>query len=188
MQVLEKININSIRHSNGAYIALNIFISVCGLMFVIFRDMNVSTLSKVLGLSLGIAGIIEIIVFFIRDLQNKAKLWDFPFGMVFLLSGICFLLFAKTPVSVIPLIPGGVGIANAVFACKKSYSLMQNGKKTALVFLIINVFALALGAVVIIRPFVYGEIFSVLSGVSIMLSGISKAVLRFVERYIAKSK
>ncbi|MBQ2759245.1 MAG: DUF308 domain-containing protein [Clostridia bacterium] len=181
---LKKIDLNSIRHSNGAYIALNIFIAVCGLMFVLFRQMSVATLSKAVGLALGIAGVIEIIVFFVRDLQNKAKWWDFPFGMSFILSGIAFLLFAKTPVSVIPLIPGCVGVANAVFACKKSRSLMKNGKKTALVFLIVNILAAALAAVVIVRPFVYGEIFSVLSGVSIMLSGITKAVLRFVERNI----
>ena len=181
---LKKIDFNSIRHSNGAYIALNIFIAVCGLMFVLFREMSVATLSKVLGLALGIAGIIEILVFFVRDLQNKAKLWDFPFGMIFILSGICFLLFAKTPVSVIPFIPGGVAIANSVFACKKSLFLVKNGKKTAAVFLAVNAFVVFLGAVAVVRPFTYGEAFSVISGAAIMLSGISKAVMRFIERDI----
>ncbi len=178
----KKIDFNSIRHSNGGYISLNIFIAVCGLMFVIFRQMSVATVSKAVGLALGIAGVIEITVFFVRDLQNKTKWWDFPFGIFFILSGICFLLFAKTPVSVIPLIPGGVALVNACFACKKSFFLAKKEKKEAFVCFAVNILAAVLGAVVIIRPFIYGEIFSVLSGVSIMISGVSKAMLRFVEK------
>ena len=65
MLKIKKIDFNSIRQSNGAYIALNIFIAVCGLVFVLFRQMSVATLSKAVGLALGIAGIIEIIVFFV---------------------------------------------------------------------------------------------------------------------------
>lgn len=181
MLKIKKIDFNSIRQSNGAYIALNIFIAVCGLVFVLFRQMSVATLSKAVGLALGIAGIIEIIVFFVRDLQNKAKWWDFPFGMLFILSGIGFLLFAKTPVSVIPLLPGAIALTNSVIACSKSLSLAKNGQKAAYIFLIVNIGAALLGATVIIRPFNSGEIFSALSGLAIIISGSSKALLRFAE-------
>ena len=181
MLKLKKMNFNSIRHSNGAYIALNFFIAVCGLVFVLFRQMSVATLSKAIGLALGIAGIIEIIVFFVRDMQNKAKWWDFPFGMIFILSGIGFLLFAKTPVSVIPFIPGLVALINAVIACRKSLYLAKKGQKAAYLFFAVNIAAALLGAVVIIRPFNCGEIFSAISGLAIILSGSSKALLRFAE-------
>lgn len=186
MLKIKKPDFNSIRHSNGAYIALNIFIAVCGLVFVLFPQISVVTLSKTLGLALGIAGIIEIIVFFVRDLQDKAKWWDFPFGMVFILSGISFLLFAKTPVSVIPLIPGLIALINAIIACKTSLSIAKKGHMAAYLFLAVNIAAALLGAVVIIRPFNYGEIFSALSGLAIILSGSSKALLRFAERDLKK--
>ena len=180
----KKIDLNSIRLSNGAYIALNFFIAACGLLFIIFPEISAATVSKTVGLALGIAGIIEIIVFFIRDMQNKAQWWDFPFGMLFMLSGIGFLLFAKTPVSVIPLLPGFIALINAALACKKSISLVKKGKKAAYALFAINIAAALLGAVVIIRPFVYGNIFAILSGVAIMISGLSKALLRFSERKI----
>ena len=186
MLKIKKIDLNSIRHSNGAYIALNIFVAVCGLVFVFFRQMSVATLSKAVGLALGIAGIIEIIVFFVRDLQDKARWWDFPFGMLFVLSGIGFLLFAKTPVSVIPLIPGLIALINAIIACRTSLSLAKKGQKAAYIFLAVNIAVALLGATVIIRPFNYGEIFSALSGVAIIISGSSKALLRFAERDLKK--
>ena len=184
MLKIKKPDFNSIRHSNGAYISLNIFVAACGLLFVLFRTMSVATLSKAVGLALGIAGVIEIIVFFVRDLQNKAQWWDFPFGMLFIISGISFLLFAKTPVSVIPLLPGSIAVANSALVCKKSLVIAKKGKKAVYTLLVINALTAAIGAVVIIRPFVYGEIFSALSGIAIMISGISKALLRFVERGI----
>ncbi len=178
----KKIDLNSIRHSNGAYIALNFFIAVCGLLFVIFPSMPVSVVNKALGLILGFAGVIEIIVYFIRDLQNKAKWWDFPFGIFFLLSGIVLLLFHKLPFFLTLFFSGVFAVLNSVAAFRRTLSLVKKGIKIVYPLLVINAVSVVFGAIATICPFTAGKVFAILLGISIFISGAAKAILRIIEK------
>lgn len=179
---IKKINFNSIRHSNGSYIVLNLFIAVCGLLFVIFPSMPVSVVNKALGLTLGFAGVIEIIVYFIRDLQNKVKWWDFPFGIFFLLSGIILLLFPKMPFFLILFFPGVFAVVNSVAAFRKTLRLAKKGIKIVYPLLVVNAVSAVFGAISTIFPFTTGKVFAILLGISIFISGTAKAVLRIIEK------
>ena len=172
---------NKIKYSNGGYIAINIFVALCGLIFIIFPQISVSTVSKITGLAFCIAGIMEIVVFFIRELQKKEKMSDFLSGVLFLVSGMAILLYPELPVFIIPFCLSVFCLIYSFSSAKRGFEMGKAGHKLCFIITVLCSLSTAASAVLIFCPYTHSRFMAVLLGFAFIIPSISKAVLRIIK-------
>ena len=173
---------------------VNIIYIVVGCLLLIDGSACVEFVVSLLGYGLGIAGIVEIIRYFVTKIDERYKRNDFILGIVLLAAAIIVLLCKYTLSDIVAVTFGVAIIVSGALKIQDTLDAKKIGKSHFKTYMILMLICVALGALVIINYFYILDyrLLYISAGIGMLFSGItdlaSNLYLAYVKSKYEKSK
>lgn len=160
------------RAAKIGYIVMSVFFCIIGIWMIVYPQISMQVMAKVLGMGLLLFGCIRLIGYLSKDLFRLAFQYDLEFGILLILLGLIVLI---KPGNVVNFIFIAIGIAvftEGLFKVQIALDAKRFGIETWwLIFALAVVTALA-GGVIMFRPAAGAQMMTVLLGISLLTEGI----------------
>ena len=167
-------------------LSVSVIYIVVGCLLLIDGSACVEFVVSLLGYGLGIAGIIEIIRYFVTKIDERYKRNDFILGVVLLAVAIIILL-CKYALSDIVAVTFGVAIiVSGALKIQDSLDAKKIGKSHLKTYLILMFICIAFGALVIINYFYILDyrLLYISAGIGMLFSGITDMASNLYLAYV----
>lgn len=165
---------------------VNIIYIVVGCLLLIDGSACVEFVVSLLGYGLGVAGIVEIVRYFLIKMDERYKRNDFILGIVLLIGAIIVLLCKYTLSDIVAVTFGVAIIVSGALKIQDSLDAKKIGKSHIKTYLILMFICFALGALVIINYFYILDyrLLYISAGIGMLFSGISDLISNFYLAYV----
>lgn len=166
---------------------------IMGIVLLIFPETTAKTLCYVVGISGIVIGAFTVLSYLFREVTQNYYRNDFVIGMVAILLGAAVLYKAELVIALIPLILGILVVFSGITKLQNSIDIRRMGYGNGLVFLVLAILNILLGAILIIDPFNAVKVLFMVIGVGLLFSGISDTIATLymaskVKLYISKTE
>lgn len=160
-----------IRAAKGGYVLISIVLCAVGLWMICAPNMQLSTISGIAGVVLGVSGIVKLVGYFSRDLYQLAFQFDLAFGILLMALSAVILLRPEHMMSFLCIVMGIAVLADGLLKIQTSLDARRFGLETWWLILITALLAGVAGMVLALRPFGSTRALTVLMGVALMAEG-----------------
>lgn len=160
-----------------------VLLLVLGLVMVIFPEAILNFICYMFAAAFIAAGIVKLVFFFKKDLEEAVFSNDFSMGTVLIVVGIVFATKANVIESIIPMIMGLVILINGIIKLQHALNLKRVKSSSSTFVLIISLLCIGIGLVLLFVPSAMTKIITILIGIGFIVSGLTD-----IAAYIVVSK
>lgn len=147
---------------------------VLGLVLLIWPGVSIRVFCYAFGAILLLYGVVTIASFFLRDGGGPGSfVLELFLGIVAAAVGLLFLIRPAFVASLLPVVVGLTILVDGLVNLKRALALRRMDYGRWNVPLILSIVSVALGLVVVIRPFLAAETLTMLIGVTLIYEGLS---------------
>ena len=155
------------------FLLVSILYVLLGLVLLIWPGVSVTVFCYAFGAVLLLYGLVTVLHFFLRDTRQAAMAFELFLGVVAAAVGLVFLLQPTVVASILPVVVGLFIVVDSLVNLKRALELRRMDYVRWKVPLVLSVVALALGLVVVLRPFLAAEALVMLIGGVLIYTGLS---------------
>lgn len=160
------------RIAKYGYIVMSIAFCVIGLLVILFPEVSMTVLCRVLGVALLCFGVIKLIGYFSRDLFRLAFQFDLEFGILLLALGLLVLVRPVGAMSVLCVSLGIAVLADGLFKIRVAVEAKDFGVRPWRLLFVLAILTAAAGLLLIFRPQESAAFMTTLLGLSLLTEGI----------------
>lgn len=164
-------SVTPMRMAKIGYIVMSVVLLLLGIVFIIWPNISMHLIGKLLGMSMILFGCVKLIGYFSKDLFRLAFQYDLQFGILVLVLG--FIVFLK-PAEVINLFFVAVGIAvlaDSLFKIQIAMDSKNFGIRNWWGILILAILAGVIALVLVFKPSESAKVLTSLLGVTLVTEG-----------------
>ena len=158
--------------SRIAYVAMSIVLFAVGLCLIIWPAMFAKIFCYLIGSLALIPGIIETVVFFVRDISVKSFSYSLAIGLLSSIFGLILLLKPDNSAVFFSMLIGVFIIIDSVLKLQTSFELRVMGVLRWWINLILSLASAVLGVLLVINPFGTGNLLLIFMGISLMVDAL----------------
>ena len=161
-------------------ILVSVLLIVLSIFLILKPEEMISTLLKVIGIFVLIAGAFDFVNYFLN--KDETKLFDYGLfkGIMEITIGVLFIFKYETLISIFPMILGLLIIFINVFKLQLSLNLKMVDENRYLLGVIISSLSIILGIVILLNPFESLKIVVIVSGSILLVSELSNIIYSFM--------
>lgn len=155
--------------SKIAYIIMSVLLLAIGLCLIIWPAFIAKVFCYVIGSVALIAGIIELVIFFLRDISVKTVSYSLIIGFLSSIFGLILLLKPDNSAVFFSMLFGVFIIIDSVLKLQAAFELRTLGVLRWWVNLILALASAVLGVLLVINPFATTNILLIFMGISLVI-------------------
>lgn len=152
-------------------ILTSLFSIVLGLVLVIWPDATKLAVGYLIGAALVIFGVVQIVRYFVYEVQLDLFRYDFVAGLLLLGAGVFLLMRPQVIVSVLPVLLGIVILIDGAVKIQQSMDLLRAGYGRWWLVMLFAVLSLAAGVLLLVDPFDAASTLMMLIGIALIYNG-----------------
>lgn len=145
MQLLKRIR--------WVYVLLSLFLIGVGVCLFLQPGLSSATVCCAVGLGAMLFGIVKIVLYFLRELNEMAEQYDFAIGAMSVIAGAVLLIHPAAVLALIPQVLGIYMLVDCVFKLQVAMDARRLGNKGWWVSLIVTLLCICWGCLLIWQPF-----------------------------------
>ena len=145
MQLLKRIR--------WVYVLLSLFLIGVGVCLFLQPGLSSATVCCAVGLGAMLFGIVKIVLYFLRELNEMAEQYDFAIGAMSVIAGAVLLIHPTAVLALIPQVLGIYMLVDCVFKLQVAMDARRLGNKGWWVSLIVTLLCICWGCLLIWQPF-----------------------------------
>ena len=145
---------------------------LCGLALLLWPRISSEIICYVLGVLCLICGVGKLLGYFSKDLYRLAFQFDLALGILCLVLGLLLIFFSGAILSLLPAIVGIYTVVSGVFKLQTAFEAKHFGLSKWWGMLLISLVTIALGVVLLLRPFSSAMLLIRFMGLAILADGI----------------
>ena len=165
-------SVTPMKIAKAGYIAVSVLFITAGVFFIFKTEPSVAAISRFIGISMCIFGIIKLIGYFSKDLFRLAFQYDLELGIVLLILGLILIIHPTDFVISVFAITGIAIVLDSLFKIRIAFDAKNFGIDSWLSILIIAVISDVVGIFLIFCPWESIRILAVILGISLCIQGI----------------
>lgn len=162
-----------LRNMKISFILAAILYIVLGLFLLLWPDTSITVICLFFGTILLIYGLVTVISFFLRDSRQGNFVLELFLGIVAAAIGLLFLIRPAVAASVLPMIVGLFVLVDGLINLKRAIELRGLFYQRWTIPLVLSLCSVALGLIVVFRPFLVAEALAMLIGAVLIFEGVS---------------
>lgn len=163
---------NFFQKSRIAYFIMSVLLFAVGLCLIIWPSFITKVICYIIGSIALIAGIIELVIFFVRDISVKTVSYSLIIGFLSSIFGLILLLKPDNSAVFFSMLFGVFIIIDSVLKLQTSFELRNLGVLRWWVNLILALASAVLGVLLVINPFATTNILFIFMGISLVVDAI----------------
>ena len=161
-----------LKQIKGTYLLLDILWLLGGLALLIWPDTSTTLICRALGILCAIYGVVKLFGYFSKDPYRLAFQFDLALGIFCLILGIVLLFFSNTLLCLLPVLVGLFTVVSGAFKLQTALEAKRFGMEKWWAMLLLSLAVIAVGAVLLVRPFQSAMLAFQFMGLAIVLYGI----------------
>lgn len=161
-----------LRQIKWIYLLLDLLWLLAGLALLIWPGFSSMLICRCLGVLCLVYGIIKLFGYFSKDPYRLAFQFDLALGIFFLVLGAALLFFSHALLSLLPVLVGVFTVVGGVFKLQTAFDARRFGMGKWWGMLLLSLAVIAIGAILLVRPFQSAMLAVRFMGLAILLSGI----------------
>ncbi|MCR5419936.1 MAG: DUF308 domain-containing protein [Lachnospiraceae bacterium] len=161
--------------NKSIYITAGIYI-ILGLVMVLFPETTMKTFCLSLGLIAAGLGIINLVTYFSRSVDDSVYRYDFVSGIMLILVGIMFVVKMETVIEYIPVILGVLILLSGVIKLQHAIDLKRIDFNGWLYVLVFSLLCLSIGTVCVLQPSFIASTLVIIMGISFIFCGMTDLI------------
>ena len=161
-----------LRQIKWIYLLLDLLWLLAGLALLIRPGFSSMFICRCLGVLCLVYGVIKLFGYFSKDPYRLAFQFDLALGIFFLVLGAALLFFSHALLSLLPVLVGVFTVVSGVFKLQTAFDARRFGMGKWWGMLLLSLAVLAIGAILLVRPFQSAMLAVRFMGLAILLSGI----------------
>ena len=146
---------------------------LAGLLLLVVPNLESTTGQRILlGILFGLTGAAKLFGYFSKDPYRLAFQFDLALGIFFLVRGAALLFFSHALLSLLPVLVGVFTVVGGVFKLQTAFDARRFGMGKWWGMLLLSLAVIAIGAILLVRPFQSAMLAVQFMGLAILLSGI----------------
>ncbi len=172
-------NVQRENHLKWYYFLASAIFVLVGIVFIIYKEMDITFICRFAAVVLAVAGIISVISYIARDVTASYYRLDLVYGMMAMFAALLFITKQEAIGNYFPVIIGCILFANGVIKMQHSIDMKRLDRKmgkVAEMWLVILIFALACitaGCVSVFMSPEKNRTFFVFAGIALVVAGIT---------------
>ncbi len=158
--------------SKIAYVIMSVLLFAVGLCLIIWPALITKVICYVIGSIALIAGIIELVIFFARDISVRTVSYSLIIGFLLSIFGLILLLKPDNSAVFFSMLFGVFIIIDSVLKLQTSFELRNLGVLRWWVNLLLALASAVLGVLLVINPFATTNILFVFMGISLVVDAL----------------
>ncbi|MBE6896021.1 MAG: hypothetical protein E7477_02865 [Ruminococcaceae bacterium] len=158
--------------SRIAYFIMSVLLFAVGLCLIIWPSFITKVICYIIGSIALIAGIIELVIFFVRDISVKTVSYSLIIGFLSSIFGLILLLKPDNSAVFFSMLFGVFIIIDSVLKLQTSFELRNLGVLRWWVNLILALASAVLGVLLVINPFATTNILFIFMGISLVVDAL----------------
>ena len=172
--------------NKNIYIMAILYI-VLGLILCIFPSLTANVICYILAGIAVVVGIINLVIYFKKDVVDTVYRYDFVNGVMFIVIGVILFIKASLVLTLIPMLMGILILGNGVVKMQHAIDLKRFDFSGWIYVLIISLLCLSVGFLLVLQPqFIINAIIVIL-GVSFIFCGVTDLITFFMLSKQAKN-
>ena len=172
--------------NKSVYVTAAVYI-VLGLVMVIYPETTMKTFCLALGAIFAVLGIINLVIYFTRNVMDSVYRYDFVSGVMLILAGLMFIVKMDKIIELIPMILGVLILLDGVIKLQHAIDLKRIDVGGWIYVFVFSMLCLSVGTVCIWQPEFIASTIVVIMGISYIFCGITDFVTIFLLRRKMKS-
>lgn len=144
---------NKLKFVKNAYSILTVCLIVVGIILLVFPQIALNVMCKIIGLFLVIYGVIKLSSYFSKDLFELAFQFDFGLGIVSLVLGVIMLFRIGRIIDILSVVVGIFVIVDAGLRIQTAFEAKRFGLSKWWLMLIMSLAVAILGILLIVLPY-----------------------------------
>ncbi len=183
----------AVRRARLIYIMYSLVLIVLGIFLIIRRNMNIDTISKLIGGVVIVCGIVRILLYYVNDTYGLAFQFDFALGIFSIVIGLILMTQPLDTLEHLNVITGIFIIADGSFKLQTSGDARKFGMKYWIIILVLAVITTLCGLSLAINQVSKYFIPIVMIGCALTADGIENLYIatytvKLVKRFRHKGK
>lgn len=158
--------------SKIAYVIMSVLLFAVGMCLIIWPALITKVICYVIGSIALIAGIIELVIFFARDISVRTVSYSLIIGFLLSIFGLILLLKPDNSAVFFSMLFGVFIIIDSVLKLQTSFELRNLGVLRWWVNLLLALASAVLGVLLVINPFATTNILFVFMGISLVVDAL----------------
>lgn len=154
------------------YLLLAALWLLAGLALLIWPNFSSRAVCRILGILCVLYGVVKLIGYFAKDPYRLAFQFDLALGIFCIVLGCVLLFFSRAVLSLLPVIVGIFSVVSGVFKLQTAFEAKRFGMRKWWGLLILSLAVMAVGVVLLVRPFATAMLAFRLIGVAMMINGV----------------
>lgn len=152
---------------------------VLGIILILFPDTTARTLCYIGGGAIVVTGVVTLITYLFRDVEDRYYRNDFVMGLIEVLLGLFAIYKAELLISLIPFILGIFVVISGFCKLQNGLDVKRMGYDNWYVFVLLAIVNVVFGIVLLWNPFTAATVMFVVIGAGLVFSGVTDLVLTF---------
>lgn len=175
-------------YAKRAYLAYSAVLIALGVSFLVFRDISLETVARLIGGVTLVCGAAKFISYFVNDSYGLAFQFDFALGIFTMVVGAILLLHPLRVLATLNVVLGLLIVIDASFKLQTAKEARHFGLKSWWVLLLLAILTAAAGILLVCNPFTGISALAVLIGVGLVVYGaenlfVAACTIKLVRRY-----
>ncbi len=163
----------------------SVIYSILGIILILFPDTTARTLCYIGGGAIVVIGVVTLITYLFRDVENRYYRNDFVLGLVEVLLGLFAIYKAELLIALLPFILGIFVVISGFCKLQNGLDVKRMGYDNWYVFVLLAVVNVIFGLVLLWNPFAAATVMFVVIGAGLVFSGVTDLILTvFVSRQV----
>ena len=158
--------------SKIAYVIMSVLLFAVGMCLILWPALITKVICYVIGSIALIAGIIELVIFFARDISVRTVSYSLIIGFLLSIFGLILLLKPDNSAVFFSMLFGVFIIIDSVLKLQTSFELRNLGVLRWWVNLLLALASAVLGVLLVINPFATTNILFVFMGISLVVDAL----------------
>lgn len=165
-------SVTPMRAAKVGYIVMSALFCVLGAVLLIWPDVSVRWIGRLLGIGMLIFGAVKLVGYFSRDLFRLAFQYDLAFGLLLMALGTVTLCHPGDAMSFLCVMFGIPVLADGLFKIQIALDSRRFGIRTWWLVMVLAALTCVIGVLLVFRPWDGAQVLTMLMGISLLLDGI----------------
>ncbi len=161
-----------LRSIKWTYLVFSALWLVAGLALLIWPRFSSELVCHVLGILCVLYGVVKLFGYFSKDPYRLAFQFDLALGLLCIVLGGVLLFFSKALLALLPVIVGIFSMVSGVFRLQTAFEARRFGLDKWWGLLILSLAMMAVGVVLLVRPFASAMLALRLIGLAMLINGV----------------
>lgn len=165
-------SVTPMRAAKVGYIVMSALFCVLSAVLLIWPDVSVRWIGRLLGIGMLIFGAVKLVGYFSRDLFRLAFQYDLAFGLLLMALGTVTLCHPGDAMSFLCVMFGIPVLADGLFKIQIALDSHRFGIRTWWLVMVLAALTCVIGVLLVFRPWDGAQVLTMLTGISLLLDGI----------------